>query len=148
MPGPIPKPSGQRRRRNATSTTVSLPKAGRVGRPPKPHTDIEWGEHAKAYWTALWTSPMAAAYVKTDTFALTRLCSLVDERDRFQRAELESFDGDAEIRQLEDRFGLSPLARRRLQWEIEDAEPAVRPPSSEMQAEYDELLAKRLARGA
>ncbi len=25
----------------------------------------------------------------------------------------------SEIRQLEDRFGLSPMARRRLQWEIE-----------------------------
>jgi hypothetical protein len=35
----------------------------------------------------------------------------------------------AEIRQLEDRFGLSPLARRRLQWEVDraagaEAEPA------------------------
>jgi hypothetical protein len=48
--------------------------------------------------------------------------------------------------QLEDRFGLSPLARRRLQWEIDDAEPAVQPPSDDLRAEYDELLAKRLAR--
>jgi hypothetical protein len=146
MPGPLPKPSAQRRRRNAINPPVSLPKAGRVGRPPKPHCDVEWGEHARAYRTALWSSPMAAAYVKTDTFALTRLCCLVDERDRFQRGELASFDGDAEIRQLEDRFGLSPLARRRLQWEIEESEQRQLPPSDEGQREYDELLARRLAR--
>jgi hypothetical protein len=85
-------------------------------------------------------------FVKADTWALTRLCSLVDERDRFQRGERERFDGDAEIRQLEDRFGLSPLARRRLAWEIDDPETAVQPPNDGLQAEFDELLAKRMAR--
>jgi hypothetical protein len=109
---------------------------------------MEWGEHARAYWAALWSSPMAAVYAKADTFALTRLCSLVDERDRFQRGDLERFDGDAEIRQLEDRFGLSPLARRRLQWEIEEYKQPQPQPTDPSQAEYDELLARRLARGA
>lgn len=33
--GPAPKPEGQRRRRNASPSTVKLPKAGRAGRAPK-----------------------------------------------------------------------------------------------------------------
>jgi hypothetical protein len=149
MPGPFPKPAGQRRRRNAVNPPVSLPVVGRKGRPPKPHTDIEWGTVARAYWAALWSSPMATVYVKADEFALTRLCGLVDERDRFQRGQLERFDGDAEIRQLGDRFGVSPLSRRRLQWEIEPADPARRGAASDdLRAEFDELLAKRMARGA
>jgi hypothetical protein len=47
----------------------------------------------------------------------------------------------AEMRQLEDRLGLSPLSRRRLQWEIEQAEGA-----DGARARSDELAAKRRAR--
>jgi hypothetical protein len=86
---------------------------------------------------AIWTSPMAVTFTKADEYALTRLCSLVDRRDRVEAGDPEvfaaaavdgevtvirSFDGDAEIRQLEDRYGLSPLSRRKLQWEIAEAE--------------------------
>jgi hypothetical protein len=79
---------------------------------------------------------MATTFTKTDEFALTRLCTLVDRRDRVESGGYEvfaatavdgevkvvrDFDGDAEIRQLEDRYGLSPAARRKLQWEIDAA---------------------------
>jgi hypothetical protein len=136
MPGPARKSPEQRRRRNAESPAKVLPAEGKRGRPPKTHTSVVWGEHARAYWTAIWTSPMATTFTKTDEFALTRLCSLVDRRDRVESGDYEvfaagavdgevtvvrDFDGDAEIRQLEDRFGLSPAARRRLQWEIDAA---------------------------
>lgn len=77
---------------------------------------------------------MATTFTRTDEFALTRLCSLVDRRERVETGDHEifaaaavdgevtvvrGFDGDAELRQLEDRYGLSPASRRRLQWEIE-----------------------------
>jgi hypothetical protein len=37
------------------------------------------------------------------------------------------FGGHGEIRQLEDRYGISPAARRRLQWEIKQGEAVDHP---------------------
>lgn len=80
---------------------------------------------------------MAVTFTDADIQSLTRLVVLVDDRARAESGDelieiVESnfgdasevevvvgkFAGDAEIRQLEDRYGISPLARRRLQWEI------------------------------
>src|SRR4051812_11173699 len=113
--GATPKPPGQRRRRNAgQSQWRQLPAAGRAGDAPGPKTNIGLGELAMAFWDTIWRSPMAVAYTDADVFPLTRLAVLVDTRDRYERAQIDSFDGDAEMRQLEDRYGISPLARRRL----------------------------------
>lgn len=65
--------------------------------------------------------------MEADVPALLRLAMLVD--DQAHGVEVVDPEGGVvvvpvpvtvlgEIRQLEDRFGLSPLARRRLQWEI------------------------------
>ncbi len=61
---------------------------------------------------------MAAVWLDADVPALERLARLVD----LLGSEGPSGPLLAEIRHLEDRFGLSPLARRRLQWEVEQAE--------------------------
>jgi hypothetical protein len=58
---------------------------------------------------------MAALWLEADVPSLVRLASLVELADAGDMAPQVL----AEIRQLEDRFGLSPLARRRLQWELE-----------------------------
>lgn len=58
---------------------------------------------------------MAGIYLEVDRAALVRLAGLVDRAARGEAGATVL----AEIRQLEDRFGLSPLARRRLQWEVE-----------------------------
>jgi hypothetical protein len=60
---------------------------------------------------------MATIWLDADVPALVRLAFLVDTASR----------GDARgyvlraIQALEDRFGLSPLSRRRLQWELDNA---------------------------
>jgi P27 family predicted phage terminase small subunit len=91
-------------------------------------------------WQALWADPLAAAYRPTDVEALCRLFSLRDDRERFRRAVRKAplVTGstgqtvlnplarqmstlDAEIRQLEDRFGLTPAARLRLGITLADA---------------------------
>jgi len=57
---------------------------------------------------------MATAWLPSDVPTLVRLARIVEADNR----------GDAtasllaEARQIEDRFGLSPMARRRLQWEV------------------------------
>jgi len=62
---------------------------------------------------------MAGAWLAADVPGLARLASLID---RVSRGE-EGSRLLGEIRALEDRFGLSPLARRRLQWELGQADP-------------------------
>lgn len=111
--GPPPKPEGMRRRRNVTTGKRTLPAAG-SGReaPPLPGAG-KLLKSTREWWATVWASPMAAAWVDADAPALARLAGLVDRASRGQVGVLD------EIRQLEDRFGLSPLARRRLEWEIE-----------------------------
>lgn len=82
---------------------------------------------------------MAVTFTDADIQPLTRLAVLVDDRARCESAEgllevvedysgsevkviVGQFGGDGEMRQLEDRYGISPLARRRLQWEIKQGE--------------------------
>src|SRR3954447_19961308 len=66
---------------------------------------------------------MAAAYDPTDVHGLLQLAVLVDD---FWHAETprERQAANAEIRLQGVRFGLSPIDRRRLPWEIERSEEA------------------------
>jgi hypothetical protein len=57
---------------------------------------------------------MASAFLPTDVWALSRLVCLIHEREMGEK----SAAADAEARQIEDRYGLSPLSRRRLSFEI------------------------------
>jgi hypothetical protein len=112
MPGPPPKPAGQRRRRNTVTAPVTLPSAGSRRKPP-PLASVSAG--TRAWWKTIWASPMAAAWLDSDVPGLARLARLLDLLNEGEPNALVL----AEIRHLEDRFGLSPLARRRLQWEVE-----------------------------
>jgi hypothetical protein len=58
---------------------------------------------------------MAAVWLDADVPAVARLARLVDQEARGEAGSRVL----AEIRSLEDRFGLSPMARRRLQWELD-----------------------------
>jgi hypothetical protein len=61
---------------------------------------------------------MATAWLDADVDGLVRLAVLKDD---FARGEAPATALPA-MQQLEDRFGLSPKARRALQWEITQAE--------------------------
>jgi hypothetical protein len=63
---------------------------------------------------AIWRSPMAVEWIKADEDTLLRIAFMREAESRGQaNATLR-----AEIRQLEALFGLSPMARRKLGWEI------------------------------
>lgn len=116
MPGPPPKHPSDRRRRNRVQT-VELPADGSgLEAPELPGADdlLEW---TRNYWTGLWASPMAVVWEPMDVPALIRLARLQDRQMRGEGTSTEL----GEIRNLEDRFGLSPMARKRLQWEISRA---------------------------
>lgn len=84
-------------------------------------------------WERLWSSPLASSFAESDVPALERLFVLRDEALRHQKAgrkrpTVTGSQGQevlnpvlrqrdallAEIRQLEDRFGLSPRSRLQL----------------------------------
>jgi hypothetical protein len=60
---------------------------------------------------------MASEFLKTDIHGLFRLAVLVDRFWVDPTTNLAS-----EIRQQQAEYGLTPIARRRLQWEIEKVE--------------------------
>jgi hypothetical protein len=126
MPGPPPKPPGQRRRRNKQPKAERLPvKAGRKA-PPLPEAE-RMLPPTRAWWATVWSAPMAAVYLDADVPALARLATLIDRMNQGESSSRLL----SEIRSLEDRFGLSPLARRRLQWEVEQAAAVSSPAGDE-----------------
>ncbi len=128
MPGPMPKPAPRRQRQNRPAL-ITLPSRPNVA-PDAPDGLLM---ASRAAWDALWQSPVASTYLPSDLPALRRLFALIDERERaFRVARKQRMteghkgqpvlnpalryvgDLDAEIRQLEDRFGLTPRARMQL----------------------------------
>ena len=113
--GRPPKPEGQKVNRHPpTHAPVALPEGGREGPAPKPALKIE-GE-AKRLWTALWKLPEAAMWTDADLPPLTRLVCLQASPHAWMDSRLL-----AEMRQLEDRFGMNPTARRQLGWHVANA---------------------------
>jgi hypothetical protein len=113
-----PKPPNQRRRRNAgQSQWKELPAEGRNGAAPE-LPDLDWLDDTRDWWETIWASPMATVWQPADVDPLIRLARL---RDADARGD-GSVSALAQITALEDRFGLSPKARRALQWEISAAE--------------------------
>lgn len=124
MPGPDPKHPGTRARRNATSTKATLravPDMPCPDLPPAPSG--KWHPMTLAWWSDIWSSPMAPEFDASDTHGLFALAMLTED---FWRAESpgERMKLAAELRQQGQRYGLSPIDRRRLQWEIERADDA------------------------
>jgi len=75
---------------------------------------------------------MAAVWLEADVPALARLARLLDLLGEGEPSALLL----AEVRHLEDRFGLSPLARRRLQWEIAQADVEPRKPERQDESRW------------
>lgn len=127
--GPAPKAANIRQRRNKKAGATQLPATdtnrGKV--PPLQNPDKrKFHRLTRAWWKRVWESPMANEYLETDIDGLARLAILIDNYYQFQRKE-----DLAEIRLQEARFGLSPVDRSRLQWEVlkgEEAERKRKPP--------------------
>lgn len=126
MPGPVPKPPALRQRRNRVATAATLAAEPRRKRAPSlPRVrdadgrERVWHPLTRVWWRAVWRSPMAAEYLEADIQALLRLAVLVDMFWCQPSRELA-----AEIRLEQTCFGLTPIDRRRLQWEIDRGEQA------------------------
>ncbi|HLU95318.1 MAG TPA: hypothetical protein VKZ89_00605 [Thermobifida alba] len=116
MPQPK-KPPEKRRRANVAPSAMELPREGRSGPPPKwPLPKPTAAE--RRLWAELWATPQACAW---ESLGWTRTVA------RYARKLLDAEKDDApvallsEVRQLEDRLGLTPLSLLRLEWRISDA---------------------------
>lgn len=116
-----PKDPSTRARRNVAATRAVLRRDLSVQMPALP--DRVWQPLTLAWWVDVWASPMAPEFEASDVHGLFMLALLVDD---FWCADAPSsrMSLAAEIRQQSQRFGLSPIDRRRLQWEVERVEDA------------------------
>ena len=118
----MPKPAHLRARTNkkAGAGTIEAPVSPDVPKIPNPD-DREWHPLTLRAWKRAWASPMSTQWLETDADALGRLALLWDQFYNRPSAGVM-----AEIRLQEQRFGLSPLDRSRLQWEVSRCEEAER----------------------
>lgn len=119
MPGPVPKKPELRQRRNRAVTSATLVADGRKHQRPRlPRIDgVTWHAMTVAWWREVWRSPMAEEYLRADIHALYRLAVLINQFWGNPSKEMA-----AEIRLQQQAFGLTPIDRRRLQWEVERVE--------------------------
>lgn len=128
-----------------------------VPAPPKPGGKALLAVTVQA-WEAFWSSPALAGLVQpADLAALHRLFVLYDDRERMERAyraqpftagstgqmvvnpaarEIASMD--PRISQLEDRFGLTPMARLKLGLTFGEAQRSLDAINREFDADDDE----------
>lgn len=120
MPGPPKKHPDERRRRNKPQLT-QLPAEGREGDPPVfPFGDADDAE--RSVWVELWATPQAVMWERLGWVrVVARYVRLVVEAEK--RDAQVTLAG--EVRQLEDRLGLTPMAMKRLEWSIVEDEVAV-----------------------
>jgi P27 family predicted phage terminase small subunit len=131
------KPAAKRQGRGTVDVGVVVRSEAAVQAP----ADAAWREATVERWVQFWGSPLAQQVEQSDLGSFRRLFWIYDELDRLRDAieetgrvvagsqgqprpnplykQVEAFQ--AEARQLEDRFGLSPLARLRLGITFADA---------------------------
>ncbi len=112
-----------RARTNRAAGAATLPAEGRSGPVPDLPPGVDWHPAVQAMWDDLWASPMAAEYHASD---LHQLVVMARVHQDFYDAETPTGRREAavELRLQRQAFGLTPLDRRRLEWQIESAEQA------------------------
>src|SRR5690242_17636012 len=119
MSGPAPKPSHLRQRANrkAGAGVLSIvpsetAKRRKIPEIPNPNNRV-WHPFTLKQWENAWRSPMASQWLDSDFDGLARLAWLWDDFNK-----TGSLDYIKEIRLQSAAFGLTPLDRSRLQWEV------------------------------
>ncbi len=132
MPGPAPKPLALRQRRNKAATRAQLSASEELASSPQgipplkeifPKSRRDWHPMTVMWWADIWKSPMATEFLQADMHGLYRLAVLIN---KFWLRPDRRLAG--EIRLQQAAYGLTPLDRRRLEWEVSRAESEKRVP--------------------
>lgn len=120
MPGPPPKPAHLRQRMNKKAGNAVLTARNAVEVPEIPNPDARvWHELTLKDWAEWWQSEMASQWLPTDVSGLGLLAIIVD--NFYKEPNIKDLQ---EIRLQRQCFGLTPLDRSRLQWEVARGEEA------------------------
>lgn len=136
---PTPKPNPVRR--NARIGPLLLPASGRKEPAPDWPLPCKLSTHERRIWDELWGTPQAVAWENMGWIRIiARYCLLV------AKAELHEAPVPlmAEVRQIEDRLGLTPKSMRMLLWEIAPDEVAIKRGEVEEREEASKQVRKRL----
>ena len=119
----LPKAASARRRTNSPKPAMLYPVDMDTVVVPELPARRQWQPETIRRWESLHTSPMAAELVEADLYNLYDLAELWDDYTKAQSSK-ERAKLSREIRIKGQAYGLSPLDRRRLSWEIEKGEQA------------------------
>lgn len=120
MPGPSPKDPAVRARRNKSSTRATLSADHDIEAPPLPE-GFPWHSLTERWWADIWASPMAPEYAESDINGLYRVAMLYND---FWLAETYKERAEIQVRleKADADYGTNPMARRRLEWQVEENE--------------------------
>lgn len=119
---PLPKHPSARARRNKVAGARQLQAVEDALVPELPDdADVDWHPLTRSWWADIWASPMSPEYDHSDIHGLFVLAMLVNA---FWTEPSQALA--AEIRLQRQCFGLTPIDRRRLQWEIDRGDQAER----------------------
>ena len=94
---------------------VSIPATGYTGSVPEWPLDTEPARAELDMWNSLWTTPQATMWASMHIeHVIARYVMVTCLAEQTQQAGLLT-----EVRQMEDRLGLTPLSLQKLQWKIE-----------------------------
>jgi len=127
MPGRLPKNAATRQRTNKHAEQADLDEesersaADERVKVPKLPLALFGGDKphplVAQWWRSIWRSPMASRWLDSDLQGLYQLAML---KQQFIERPTPQLSG--EMRQQEARYGLSPLDRRRLEWNVHGPE--------------------------
>lgn len=120
---PMPKHSSTRQRRNTTATRATLKAAENPIVPPLP-AHCEWHPAVQEWWSDCWVSPMAPEWTTSDRHVLDLAARMMQTVWAENSSPGQRTMAAAEVRHLLRECGLTPMARRTLQWEIDRGEEA------------------------
>lgn len=162
MPGPLPKPDRQRRN-PPTIPTTDLPAGGRKGPAPKVPDGYELGKQGAGWWRWAWKTPQAAAWSAGDLYLVARRARLEDDCSSLEvlgfdpppvddeylveylkevKRIIQLLKGLAggrlailkEMREIDDRLGLTPKGLAYQRWKIVAEEEPVAAPVRQLRA--------------
>ena len=121
MAGRYPNPDGERRNRNERQFDwATLPLEGRQGPPPALPDLRLWTAATERWWAELWATPQAVMWDPSGrslhTLALLHHQLMLDST--LPPAATRAASISAEMRQHEDRHGLTPKSLLQLRWRV------------------------------
>ena len=140
--GPAAKDPSVRARTNKHSTKATLYaiEAGDVDIPPMPpaghyvpspfpessehYVEPFWYPAVVAWWNDIWSSPMSSEFSDSDMHGLYMGCKQLQESLNPRNKATEQAAFMTKFEQTSRNFGLNPMARRSLQWEIDRGDEA------------------------